>query len=488
MKLKKIKWKDIFCLFFLSVMVGCGGDGGSGSSQQGTGGGDGSVPANELSSFGIHGAYSPAPYFQQEMEFTDDEYLAWVSGHMRTINARFTRRNTLLIWDEVVPDINNPDNYDWDARGTDKTLVNIYKAGNDIHALIGFDTGQQPGQRDPLEYPDEFRKFVQDVVERYDGDGTGDVEADSPVRVKYWQAGNEWPNWTLSGHTQQEYVQYFELIEEGAHAADPDAGIVLISHMPASSLDEWWEPTVLALKGKIDAVDLHEWGDAPDWKMTHVEEARAFLDANGMSDVEIWTGENATHTGQPDTPALRLYQTLAEQARFLVKRICWSRANGLSRFFWSLMMDRYEFMGEPDSFFNSIGMIGDGEQNNEPIPEGVTDGFNARRNIYWAYKLLAEKTDSTVAVQIGEMSLTDENANRWGYEYRLKADSRRVFVLWTEGVRQDLTFSVTVDSVHVIDMIDVNESGIFANEYDVNAVGSEITVSVGENPLMVIEN
>ncbi|HDZ00772.1 MAG TPA: hypothetical protein ENH52_04840 [Nitrospirae bacterium] len=255
-------------------------------------------------------------------------------------------------------------------------------------------------------------------------------------------------------------------------------------------MDEWWEPTVLALKGKIDAVDLHEWGDAPDWKMTHVEEARAFLDANGMSDVEIWTGENATHTGQPDTPALRLYQTLAEQARFLVKRICWSRANGLSRFFWSLMMDRYEFMGEPGSFFNSIGMIGDGEQNSEPVPEDATDGdgFNARRNIYWAYKLLAEKTDSTVAVQIGEMSLTDENANRWGYEYRLKTDRRHVFVLWTEDGIQDLTFGVNAGSVHVIDMIDVNESGIFANEYDVNAVGGAITVSVGENPLMVIEN
>ena len=470
-------------------MIGCSG-GSDSSSQQGTGGGDGSVPANELSSFGIHGAYSPAPFFQQKKGFTDDEYLEWVSGHMQTINARFTRRNTLLIWDVVDPDPDNPDDYDWDSRGTDKTLISIYKSGNDIHALIGFDTGQQSDQRDPLDYPDKFRKFVQDVVERYDGDGTGDVEADSPVRVKYWQAGNEWPNWTEGGRTRQEYVQYYELIEEGAHAADPDAGIVLISHMPASSLDEWWEPTVLALKGKIDAVDLHEWGDAPDWKMTHVEEARAFLDANGMSDVEIWTGENATHTGQPDTPALRLYQTLAEQARFLVKRICWSRANGLSRFFWSLMMDRYEFMGEPGSFFNSIGMIGDGEQNSEPVPEDATDGdgFNARRNIYWAYKLLAEKTDSTVAVQIGEMSLTDENANRWGYEYLLKADSRRVFVLWTEGVRQDLTFSVTADSVHVIDMIDVNESGFFSEQFDVNAVGGEVTVSVGENPLMVTEN
>ena len=151
-------------------------------------------------------------------------------------------------------------------------------------------------------------------------------------------------------------------------------------------------------------------------------------------------------------------------------------------------MDRYAFMGDTGSFFNSIGLIGDGEQNNEPVPEGAADGFNARRNIYWAYKLLAEKTDSTVAVQIGEMSLTDENAKRWGYEYRLKTDRRHVFVLWTEGGSQDLTFSVSAGSVHVIDMIDVNESGIFANAYDVNAVGGEVTVSVGENPLMVTEN
>ena len=272
---------------------------------------------------------------------------------------------------------------------------------------------------------------------------------------------------------------------EGTHAADPDAKIALIAHMPSSSLDEWWKPTVLALKGRIDAVDLHKWGNAPDWKMTYLYEARAFLNANGMSDVEIWTGEDATHTGRPNS---RPYQTLEDQARFLVKRICWSRANGLNKFFWSLIMDRYAFKGDTGSFFNSIGLIGDGEQNNEPEPGGVTDGFNARRNIYWAYKLLAEKTDSTVATELGEMSLTDEIAKRWGYEYRLKTDNRHVFILWTEGGNQALTFRVNTKSVHVIDMIDVNESGTFANEYNVVAVNGEVTISVGENPLMVIEN
>ncbi len=151
-------------------------------------------------------------------------------------------------------------------------------------------------------------------------------------------------------------------------------------------------------------------------------------------------------------------------------------------------MDNFSFMGEPGSFFNSIGLVGDGEQNNEPVPEGTVDGFNARRNVYWAYKLLAEKTDSTVAEQLGEMSLTDENAKRWGYEYQLKADNRHVFVLWTEGGNQYMTFSVNADSVHVIDMIDVNESGTFTSEFDINSVNGTVTLTVGENPLIVVEN
>ncbi len=293
MKLKRIRWRGTFCLFLFSVILSCGGGGGGSSSGEGSPAASG----DEDSSFGVHGAYAPAPYFQQQMGFADDEYLAWVSGHMQSINAHFTRRNTLLIWDVVDPEINNPDDYDWDTRKTDKTLISIYKEGNNLHALVGFDTGQQAGQRDPFDFPDEFKGFVQDVVERYDCDGIEDAAADPPVCVKYWQAGNEWPNWTEGGRTRAEYVQYYELIEEGTHAADPDAKIVLISHMPASSLDDWWKPTVLDLKGKIDAVDLHEWGDAPDWKMTHLVEARSFLDANGMSGVEIWTGEDATHTG-----------------------------------------------------------------------------------------------------------------------------------------------------------------------------------------------
>ncbi|GBE00021.1 hypothetical protein BMS3Abin07_02067 [bacterium BMS3Abin07] len=116
-------------LLLLIVFTSCGG--GSGA----IGSGEGTETAYENSSFGVHGAYGPSPFFQKRMGFTDDEYLAWVSGHMQSINAHFTRRNTLLIRDVVDPDINIPDDYDWDTLRTDKTLINIYKSGNNIHAL-----------------------------------------------------------------------------------------------------------------------------------------------------------------------------------------------------------------------------------------------------------------------------------------------------------------------------------------------------------------
>ncbi len=91
----------ITTLLLFIVLISCGG-GGSGSGSV-----EGTETAYENSSFGVHGAYGPSPFFQQKMEFTDDEYLEWVSAHMQTINAHFTRRNTMLIWNIVDPDINN---------------------------------------------------------------------------------------------------------------------------------------------------------------------------------------------------------------------------------------------------------------------------------------------------------------------------------------------------------------------------------------------
>lgn len=443
---------------------------------------------------GIHGSHSTQfNEFEKNMGWgmgqqANTQYLNWANHHLYALNIHWSRSATIS-WDTVEPELGGP--YNWTAP--DEILKALYKENQPINDVVLFWEGQRENQRDPLDYPEEFKQFVQKVVERYDGDGIDDVPSHNPVSVKYWQAGNEYPGWAHGGRSREEYVEFFKLLAEGAQTADPEAKIVLIAEMPSSDLDSWWKQTVLDLKGILAVTDFHDWGKgkASRWKdFIHLENARQFLDNNGMADVEIWSLENATHTGHPETPAWWApysYQTLKEQARFMVKRICWARAHGLDKFFWSFLIDNNSFNGQKDNFYNSIALIGDGKNNQEPVPDGGKNGFNERRAIYWTLKLLSEYTDTPSASEIGEMNLTNEELKRWGFEYQLNRNGKHVYVLWTEGEKQEVTFNVSSSAVTVIDMVDVSEQGVFNNYYNLNVNNDQVTLPVGKNPLMVIE-
>lgn len=451
------------------------------------------APVTAGSALGVHGAYEGNSWFTTQMIARVDagfDFETWTSGHLGTLGVGFTRVNTLLVWDVVEPTLGGP--CVWNKP--DDVLRGIYAPGNAVEALVGFDVGQRLDpvrQRDPLAYSDEFRRFVRAVVERYDGDGVDDVPVPAgapPVRVRRWQAGNEWPGWIVRQRTRADYADFVRLLATAAREADTEAQVVLIGQMPADPLTTWWQQTVVDLAGVVNAVDLHDWNDAAHWQMTNLTAARAWLDANGLESVAIVSGENATHVGTATAPQqiVATAQSLADQAAFLVKRVVWNRANGLDKLFWSLLVDRHEFMGDPTSFFDSIGLVGDGEANAEPVPAGATSGFGARRPSYWALKLLAESTDATVARQLGSLELTDD-ATRWVYAYERLDDGRRVYVLWTDGSTQELTVPIVATRARVINAARADEAGTFVDADELTAADGVVKVAVDGEPRLVLE-
>lgn len=186
-------------------------------------------------------------------------------------------------------------------------------------------------------------------------------------------------------------------------------------------LDPFLEQVIeqLAPGHEFDVIDLHHWGTADDWQMKALPAYRGLLDSLGLTDVETWSCEHATWVG---TPTGQPTQSEDDQARSLVKRYVWNRAHGLDKLFWSQLMDRYRFQGEPGSIFNSLGLVSDG-QNSGDSP----DRLNTERIAYWSYRLLTTHTDVMAATQVGEMSLTD--GDLYGYEYRRRDDGRAIYVL-----------------------------------------------------------
>jgi hypothetical protein len=446
----------------------------------------GAVP-HPAASLGVHGAYESDLWFAQQLAIPPgDVYDAWVSSNLTTLGAGITRINNLLIWDVVEP---TNGTYNWEALRADSKLKNMFAAAHVVEPLVVFSIGERPGERNPVADPDGYARFVRAAVERYDGDGVDDVPPATggrPVRVRWWQVGNEYPGWVGTGRSRADYCAFVRNVASAARAADPEARLVLIAQMPVDPLSTWWEQTVLDTADVIDAVDLHDWDTAANWKMRNLIAARAFLDAHGLQRIAIWTGENATHVGQARLGAILPFQTLAEQARFLVKRACWGRANGLDVFLWSLLVDRHGFGGDTNSFYNSIGLIGDGAYNSEPIPEGVASGLGARRTVYWAFKALAEYTDRTVADFAGPLPFSDD-ACLWGYAWRRRADAKRAMVAWSDGVLRQVEVPITTAAARIRNLAQTDESGCWTSNRVLVANGGTVSVDISDDPVLIVE-
>ncbi len=390
----------------------------------------------EDSAFGIFAAFTANEfgYFSRRMGFDNDAYWTWAENHMRTLGAHWTRSNLQFVWDLVEPEIGA--GYNWDNQMlTDPIAKRIYREGNAIHWLAVFHEGggpvtppmparraQHPPLRNPLDDPDRYRAFVRASVERYDGDGIND--AAPGVHIKYWQAGNEILFWTASGRTAQDYVRYFRLIREAAREADPTAKFVLIAPTQAFTVDPFLAEVIdaLATAREFDALDIHHWGHAGNWKMTAVPLYRRLLDSRGLTAVQIWSCEHGTWNGAPSAPPPQSEQ---DQARSLVRRFVYNLNHGLDKLFWNNLMEWRDFSGDPASIFNSMGLMTDGQGPGEDPAR-----FHTERVAYWAYKMLASKIDARSRLPSARCP---SHARRTNLRLRLPAQRQRQAVLYSLG-------------------------------------------------------
>lgn len=272
----------------------------------------------ENSRFGIFGAYAANEYgyFKGRMGFTDTQYWNWVNNHFQNLGAHWTRSNLQLVWDFIEPTLDSAYNWNPQPFMTDSVIVNVYKPGNQVHWLGVFHEGglfvrrpgPQPPLRDPLSDTLRYRRFVQNVVERYDGDGFGDVNA--YVKVKYWQIGNEIP-FSATTENRTKYVRWVKIASSAIRNADSTAKIVLIAPTGGFSLDPGLRDVIIELSNNnyFDVIDIHHWGRARDYEMWGIRQSRQLLDSLGLKQVQIWSCENGTWAYQPTNEP---YQTQEE--------------------------------------------------------------------------------------------------------------------------------------------------------------------------------
>ncbi len=442
----------------------------------------------ENSRFGIFGAYAANEYgnFKSRMNFTNTQYWNWVDGHFQNLGAHWTRSNLQLVWDKIEPVLDSAYNWNPQPFMTDSVIINVYKTGNQIHWLGVFHEGSlfprtppPPNPlRDPLGDTVRYKRFVQNVVERYDGDGYQDVNP--YVKVRYWQIGNEIPP-AATDSMRMNYVKWVKITSRAIHSADSSAKIVLIAQTQGFSLEPWLRAVILALGNNnyFKVIDIHHWGNASNYKMQAVRQTRLLLDNLGMFQSQIWSCENGTWAYQPTNQP---YQTQQQQARSLVQRYVYNIDLGLNKLFWNNLVEFLDFVGNQGSIFNSMGLIGDGMRNSEP-----SQNFNKPRVNYFSYKLLSQEIDIDKARYAGKLSIHQEPI-LYAYRYiRLTNDSLGVFILWRDTGNQSVTFHINTRKALVTNMITDSLGNILQRDTVTADVQGNITFNVGIDPLLVKE-
>ncbi len=162
------------------------------------------------------------------------------------------------------------------------------------------------------------------------------------------------------------------------------------------------------------------------------------------------------------------YQNEEDQSSFLIRTFVYNRDLGVSKMFWSGIVERREFV---DAKFTAMWLVYDG-LNGDPAPQ------KSRKLSFNSYKMLADNTDTDVAVYAGKMDIHNEENGLYGYKYEDKTTGAYLYILWSESGEQSVTFRVDTLGVHITDMIT-------QKEYDELTYSGEVTITLNKNPILV---
>ncbi|MBI4911181.1 MAG: hypothetical protein HY823_00440 [Acidobacteria bacterium] len=431
------------------------------------------------SAFGIYGSHGLHPKFQQATGLGDAALFKWSDGHMETLQAHWTRFSLLAAWSLVEPVLGG--GYNWKVQtpngAPDTILGAVYAPGNDIHAVLNIQAlSLEKGlpSRSPFTHPAEYAAFLKTLAARYGG-GTGSIQ------VNHFQLGNEMQDWFDRGLTAEQYGEAARITLEALRSVNPKAQLVMLGGFERGTiLEDRYKQAIKALKSqgvKPLAIDIHWWfwptGGCP-WQSSAIPDARKFLDSQGFQDVQIWSMENGGWVGCPSGQPV---QTEQDQARLLVKRFVWGRANGLDKLFWQQLLDLYNFDGKPDSFFNSAGLVDDGEQNcSDPARR------NTERIAYWSYRKLALETDNLVASPAGALAGIHDGTLVFAYDYLRKDGSHR-YILWRENGIGNISLPVPGSSWRATNLVP-DRFGVFQETLFAPKEG-HLSIQVGPDPVLL---
>lgn len=343
-----------------------------------------------------------------------------------------------------------------------------------------------------------YTRFVEAVVERYDGDGVDDMPG-LGRGIKYWQVDNEPP------HGQSGYAELLALTYDAIKHADPEAKVIIggvSAPVRPHSISEYKENfdylSILqdlgAMKKRcFDIFDYHWYGNATgDYKL--VKDIHSFLRQTLAARKipaaeEYWITEMGTYSGEPQPvrlggrtiPGLP-YQSERQQAVDLVKRYVYPLSFGVKKVFlaWGLK-EGFKYDG---GYFDFTGLIYDGSSGDDP-------GRGIRKLGYFTYKKMTEILEGSDWDRVQRIRESDGILL-----FRFPKAGRSIWVAWNDGkISKSVEISgVKSSRVKVTESVPLGASGGDIASYrdafktDTRTVeNATVSLRLGGSPIYVEE-
>ena len=296
---------------------------------------------------------------------------------------------------------------------------------------------------------DAYRRFILALVERYDGDGIGDMPG-LRYPIKYWQAmcspsvpeGYEYGG--MFNGSPEDYLQILKTTYQAVKAADPDAKVLhggMARLLPQSI--SFWEPIFKTGSQYFDIANTHlvcpRTGRTKAELITMAEltvfEFRKSLSEYGINK-PIWVTEAEYHIAPDVSPE--------EHGQILVRSCVACFASGAEKVFYnSFSLDSFDVR---DPNLKQSALI---DENSE------------KRPAYYAFKTLVTKIDRFTSAE----KLTEG-------QYKFNVEGKVIYVLWGTGeIPEEITGKVLItdmlgqETVSDISQIILTESPIFVEEH-----------------------
>lgn len=328
---------------------------------------------------------------------------------------------------------------------------------------------------------EEYKRFLQDLVERYDGDGEEDMEG-LKTPVKYWEIMNE-PN--MQGDstggageelkffvgTPQEYLDILIASYETIKATDPTAKVVQggMAGMQGQFL-EFWEYVFENGGGNyMDIANIHAISVDEKTMDLFVRDFKTFINSYDI-DLPIFITE-AQFGSLRDMP-----EDMDEFEELMVKSSVFSLASGGDKIFY---ITNWRYWEKEDSVSMSKEEKeeeGDFDNKEEEKMEEMLS--EEGESVQEVYENIARRLDDFNTVTILDEEVVgnheDEGYTAVSGQYKFTNKDGDIYVVWGEGTGLDESITGTLK------VTDIHGNAEIINSEDFEMTDSPVYVEIAE--------